>query len=409
MKNLLVICNAFPPHSGTEASRAGQLCKYLPSYGWNPVVLCSRWTADNCAKYDSDFLPEVAASTVKEQLDPPTVISVGKPFRYFAIKLDRFLAGYANPREWSSAAIDAGLRIAASNQIDAIWATYPFRATLHAASRLSGELGVPWIADFRDILEQKCPTWKLPLERFNERRVVASASLITTTTPYLADVLSKRHGKQVNLLYNGYDPDSFRNVAAKTPNRFTIVYTGSLRGPDSRVQASPRALFVAVENLIRDGDIGENEIHIRILGATEKQLSPHLSSDGIRRKISLTEWASREEVFAWQKGAHLLLLLASGKMKGILTGKVFEYLAAKSRILAIPSDDDCIDALLNKTQAGTSASTVAEIQSSIRTSFEEWKANGSVACQSVDTEVQKFGRKNQASDLANWINQIATP
>ena len=407
MKNLLVICNAFPPHSGTEASRAGQLCKYLPSCGWNPVVLCSRWTEENCGKYDRNFLPEVAEATVEDRIDPPRVVAANKPVSYLTVKLKRFVSGYANPPEWSSAAIEAGKRIGASIRIDAIWATYPFRATLHVASRLSGELQVPWVADFRDILEQKCPTWKLPIERFNERRVLSNASLITTTTPYLADVLSGRHGKRVELLFNGYDPDSFERVAAKNSDRFTIVYTGSLRRPDSRVQASPRELFVAVENLIRDGKIKEDEIEIRILGANEQQLSPHLSSEEIRRRIVLTEWAPREEVFAWQKGADLLLLLASGKMKGILTGKVFEYLASRSRILAVPSDEDCIDALLTRTQAGTSASTVAEIQSNILASFQEWKEKGTVACRSVDSEVQRYARDSQATDLAAWLNEIS--
>jgi hypothetical protein len=36
MKNVLILCDAFPPAFNP---RMGYLCKYLPEYGWNPIIV----------------------------------------------------------------------------------------------------------------------------------------------------------------------------------------------------------------------------------------------------------------------------------------------------------------------------------------------------------------------------------
>ena len=39
MKNVLIISYYWPPSGGGGVQRVLKFCKYLPDYGWNPIVL----------------------------------------------------------------------------------------------------------------------------------------------------------------------------------------------------------------------------------------------------------------------------------------------------------------------------------------------------------------------------------
>ena len=67
-----------------------------------------------------------------------------------------------------------------------------------------------------------------------------------------------------------------------------------------------------------------------------------------------------------------LLHLAHGGQKGIMTGKIFEYLGARRPILFILGDNDCEDALLKEIQAGVICRNTEEAAAQLLRWYRQW-------------------------------------
>ena len=408
MKHLLLITNGFPPNAGTESGRAARFAKYLPEHGWQPHVICSDWTTENCSRHDPNYGSPAVKQSVVGRVPPPRDLTRVSGLVNRWAKIARLLHGYRNPREWTDAVKSLLPDVLNRHQIDAVWATFPFRAPLHIADFIHQRWQIPWIADFRDVFEQGTPRPFHWWERSNEIRTVASASRIVTVSPALADVLADRHRRPVDCLPNGFDAADFERVPAASLPGFTILYAGCVHPPGSRVRTSPRVLFQAIDRLIANRVLLRDDVRLLFYGVTKSKLQPHLTGCQCEDRVECIEWIPRQEMYAAEKGATLLLLLGSDKMKGIMTAKVFEYLATGRPILAIPSDGDCIDALLEQTGVGLSASSVEEVANAVETSYRVWKTEGQFTIAGHADVIARYSCRGQTGSLANLLNSIVS-
>jgi len=116
-----------------------------------------------------------------------------------------------------------------------------------------------WAADFRDLwTENHIYTGLFPFtlaERRRERRVLAMVDRLATVSVGLANRLSAKAHKPVEVIYNGYDPDTFAGLSPEPAfppdGRVRLVYTGTVydRGQDihglcAAVAREPRATLV---------------------------------------------------------------------------------------------------------------------------------------------------------------------
>ena len=406
MKHVLILANGFPPHSGVEASRAAQLVKYLPDHGWHPHVACSQWTESNCLKFDPDFGGPKVKGFIVGTVAPPKDLTTVKSLPDVATKAMRLFSGYKNPASWSAdmlRLVDEHLK---THTIDAVWATYPFRATLYVANQIHRTHGIPWVADFRDIFEQWSPKWQWGFERRNERATVRSASKLVTVSAALSHVLEQRHQRTVECLPNGFDPEDVETVEAKHDDGFfTIAHTGSIFPLGAEIRTSPGDLFAAVDDLAERSLITVDDFKLMFYGATEEELKPHLEGCACSHIVHTVPWLPRRDVTALQKGADLLLLLGT-RMPGIVTAKLFEYLAAGRPIMATPSDDDAVDELLQRTRTGSSVTTTEEIADLLLKHYQAWKAGHTMDVDINTEEVARYSRRTQAGALAEWLNEI---
>src|SRR4029077_14155662 len=93
-----------------------------------------------------------------------------------------------------------------------------------------------WTADFRDLwTDNHIYTGLFPftlMERERERRVLANADRLVTVSPELACRLPAKARKPVEVIYNGYDPETFAGLSAETEfpadGRVRLVYTGTV-------------------------------------------------------------------------------------------------------------------------------------------------------------------------------------
>lgn len=194
-----------------------------------------------------------------------------------------------------------------------------------------------WIADFRDLHVdpvRKNVLWPA-FQRWCNRRILRRASLATTVSEGL-----KRHLEQlapnVYVLRNGIG-ERMGEKEEKLFEQFTIAYTGSLY--EGLQTAGP--LFQALQQLLEEGKLEEEGIRLLYAGkdgALWEQWLRQYGLNGIGQNRGLL---SMEEARTIQRRAHANLLLSWSLPGGggILTSKVYEYLAAGRPILAIVNGD----------------------------------------------------------------------
>jgi hypothetical protein len=101
----------------------------------------------------------------------------------------------------------------------------------------------------------------------------------------------------------------------------------------------------------------------------------------------------------------LLVIPNTENNKGILTGKIFEYMATKNFILGIgPTDGDAAK-ILSQTKCGEMFGYTDELSNIIKTQFDYWKTN--VKYEVNEVELKKYTRKNLTSRLAKVFDGVA--
>jgi hypothetical protein len=251
-----------------------------------------------------------------------------------------------------------------------------------------------WIADFRDLhIDPSRPLMYLPtLQRWFNQKIIKRASLVTTVSEGLGQQLRFFHSN-IYVLRNGIDPHS--SVAEndqQVGSKFVIAYTGSLY-PGFQ---NPALLFEALFNLMQNGLLTAADVQLVYAGKDgdfwQKELEVwNLASIAIDRgMLSLQDARGLQQ----QSCLNVLLSWATPDLQGILTGKLYEYLAARKPILALVegAKDPELELILEQTQSGRVfyAADLRELEIFILTAYRNWqKTSGSMPLNPAD-KLQDF-------------------
>lgn len=404
MKTVLMISWSYPPLNSTASKRAGCFAKYLPQYGWAPIVVTPEWRPDNCI-YDKDYIKNIP-TIVKVHTVPFNPSSIRTPVSQFIKRVKNLVLPHHDPHEWHYAAQKEIENIFHNNRLDMIWATFPMALPHSLAAWASWKWSVPWVADFRDIYGEYKRQYigdriKYPIRLFYEKKMIRTASGIVTVSDALRYALENRHRKKVVLIPNGYDPDDNIDTPSRIPV-FNITYTGTVLLP----QQNPLPVAIALDRLIKSQKVDPCDVSMDFYG-TDQEKGQMIFGD--LRKFPFVRFFNRvsaRECLNRQKSSAVLLQLAHAEEKGIMTGKIFEYLQAGRPILSVPNDGDCIDQLLNETSAGVALTNVDDIADQLLEWYREWKRTGYIAIHANQSAIQRYSRKEHTRLLADLFNQI---
>lgn len=260
---------------------------------------------------------------------------------------------------WIRPAQRRGLELMAHRRYDAIVSSFSPPAVHVVASRLkAAHPEAVWLADFRDLWANNHITSARGVLRriedaLERRSLTGRADLLATVSQPLADVLQARYpDMSVVVLENGFDPQEFPDWSERlrTPpevgDTLRICYTGTLY-PGRR---DPTPLLDALNRLIDAGRLDAQRVAVDFYGQNEKELATILAQhDGNRHGIVRAHgFVSRDEALAAQARSSLLLLLESAEpeARGVMTGKLFEYLVSGKPILGVGLDEDSVAAAL---------------------------------------------------------------
>lgn len=369
MKKVLIISYYFPPSGGAGVQRVLKFVKYLPDYGWEPVVLTVQESAGFPAQ-DASLLQEIpdqirvirtrifepyeayrkfTGKSTPQGMDIATLGQSGGSFK------DRFAewirATFFIPDArcfWKRTAIRAGKRLLKTEKFDIVFSSAPPYTTHLIGMALARYSDVPWIADFRDSWVGWLSTpkrWWLPyqIDLKMEKSVLNDADQIThVSNGVKADLLSRHPEISENkwaLLPNGFDQADFEGLNDKPPeNRFIITYTGSLYG-----HRNPQIFLKALHKLLEEHPDCKDQILIRFVGRVDPKFLEAFEVFG--SIIEHIPYVTHNESIRYLLQSNLLLLIIDNApaSKSIITGKLYEYIGARRPILAIAPEGEAAE------------------------------------------------------------------
>lgn len=324
-------------------------------------------------------------------------------------KYYREIAHYPDSEKgWKPFAVKAGDELLQNEDIDAIISSSSPVTTNIIAKELKKKHKIPWVADFRDLWSQNHNYPYSRIRRFFERRLEvrtlqAADALVAVSSPDAEKLEMLHKGKMVYTITNGFDPEKMSDGKANLTSKFTITYTGQIY-----TKQDPSKLLVALKDLISERAIDPNDVDVRFYGPENGLLAKKIEEYGLSAIVRQCGIVPREISFEKQRESQLLLFLKweDPRERGIYTGKVFEYLAARRPILATGGTDDVVKELLNETSAGIDAQTVEDIKSALRKLYTEYKLRGKTNYQGNAEKVNKYSYREMARKFAEVINTI---
>ncbi len=378
------------------------MAKYLPEFGWNPIVLTRKWTEDNC-NYDPTIVPNLSEQIPRYEIDIPP------RSRLSLASLRRLAYRSLYPGKHPIGFIDEGKRlideILKTHNVDAIWSTAPPNSVLSLGSYAAQQSGKPWIADFRDVwqwIPSPFVRFTLPLRFHHERNELRHATTIIAVSKGFAETIGKRVNRKVDVICHGYDEEIFAVKRDSSIQKFSIVYTGGLR----LGRPNLRPLLDAIDLLIRAKKVDPSKISLDFYGIGNAE---HLERmfGGHKHKYLVHDHGPipREKVLEKQRQSALLLAATHPGMPGWLGSKMIEYVVSGRPILAIPKDHDCIDELLAETSTGISATDPEEIAKLLSYWYEEWESTGAITLSADENAIALYSGREQAKKLAMKLNK----
>ena len=364
MKALLVSFY-FPPAGGGGVQRPLKLAQYLPTMGIETHVLAPddpRWLhRDEGLRMPSQAWVH-RARYVGVSGGKPSEVLVGtqgleRALTQARLQLRRLVVPDENAT-WALTAIPAGIRLVREHGIDVVVSTSPPGSTHLIAAAIARATGIRWVADLRDSLvahahrraDTTATKAKAALHGRVARLVAGRADAITCVSEAIsAETRALEPRGPVVTIPNGADFDDVAGLEHHPADRFRITHTGSFfgrRDPRPFLQAlADSGLDVAARFL---GDFREAD---RDVGRDARPRRPS-PAPAVR--------AHARTSLALQRDSEALLLLipeAGGRGKGVLSGKVFEYIAVGRPILAVVPPDGAAAELIRETGAGVVAAS----------------------------------------------------
>jgi len=195
---------------------------------------------------------------------------------------------------------------------------------------------------------------------------------------------------------NGADFDDVAGLERRPSDRFRITHTGSFFG-----RRDPRPFLQALADSGLD-------VEARFLGDFRETDRAWAEPLALGDRLRLLPYAPRTESLALQRDSEALLLLipeAGGRGKGVLSGKVFEYVAVGRPILAVVPPDGAAAELIRETGAGVVAAPedVEAIRSALRELHHRWRGDGLPDVELTEDWRDRLSRRTRVEEMATVL------
>ena len=380
VKKILLITYYFPPSRGAGVQRWLKTINYLPQAGVETIVLTVDPIVASYPQIDESLCNDIPSNIKVYRTKTREILSLYKkvspkneiPYGGFANepkpnlmqKISRFVRGnffLPDPRRgWNKYALAKAKEIIETEAIETIVTTSPPHSTQLIGLELKRLYPhIRWVADLRDpwtdiyYNQDLYPTrWAKKRNLRYERSVLLGADQIITVSEECRRLFAQKAdvAEKIAVVPNGYDTKDFINSTIINKKE-KITPNSSLLTPNYLTYIgvwAPQYDIEPLKILVQ----GRNDILLRFVGVVSDEIKKEIESWGVQTEF--VSYVSHKEAVSYMQASDVLLLFIPNvpNNEGILTGKLFEYLAAGNKILLFgPQNGDAMR-LINECSAG---------------------------------------------------------
>ena len=373
MKRALVITYYWPPAGGPGVQRWLKFVTYFKDFGIEPVVFIP----------DNPHYPLQDKSIVSEIPEGIEIIRfpIKEPYGFAKIfskkKTNQVSSGIITNKNqsvleklllwirgnffipdarigWVKPAVGFLKEYLAKNDMDIVISSGPPHSLHLIGMALKEELGIKWVADFRDPwttihyhqslrLNKRAQKKHLKLES----KVLNNSDLVVVTSARTKKEFQKITSVPIEVISNGYD--ILEKIEPNLDAQFSIAHIGSLL-----TNRNPELLWEILSELKDENKVFSKNLLIKLVGAVSEDVLESLAALGLTENYKTLGYVSHQEAIQIQHDAQVLLLVEmdSPETKSIIPGKLFEYVAANRPILAIGPEGSDVEGIIKETNTG---------------------------------------------------------
>ena len=423
---IVIITYYWPPAGGPGVQRWLKFVKYLPDFGFQPIV----YIPENPSYpiIDENLLSEVSNETIilRNKIVEPyqwaSFLSKNKtkkissgiiPNKKKQTFLDQLLLSIRGnifiPDArvlWVKPSVKYLEKYISENGITTIITSGPPHSLHLIGLELKQKLNVKWVADFRDPWTTigyhkafKLLEFAANKHKQLENKVLNNADLILVTSPSTRAEFKKITSKPIEVITNGYDVEKIGNQIVD--KKFSLAHIGSFLS-----ERNPRILWESISELIRENPLFASHFQLKLIGAISQEVLDSIALFQLQNYVNNLGYVSHDEAIVHQKKSQVLLLIEinSEDTKSIIPGKLFEYLVSERPIIGVgPKGCDFAEIIIDtNTGVFVDYSEKEKLKNYIANYFSLF-LEGNLKSNGVG--LQKYSRKNLTEKLANLLNR----
>ena len=424
-KKVLIITYYWPPAGGSGVQRWLKFSKYLRDFEIEPVI----YTIDNPSY---PILDKSSESEIPKDLEilKQAIFEPNSMLSFFGRNNKKESAGFLNPNPtflgkivqyiranyfipdarkfWIQPSVNFLSNYLEKNHIDAIITTGPPHSMHIIGLELKKKLGIKWISDFRDPWTeidyfQQLPLTKKAIKKHQdlEQEVLINSDMVVVVGETMKDKFLK-YTKRIEVLTNGFDTIE-TSLTQELDEKFSITHVGLMNS-----DRNPTILWEVLNEISNTNLNFKNDLRIKLIGKLDDAVIQDLKVFD-HNTIETIPYLDHKDVSKYQASSQILLLSINEvpSAKGIITGKIFEYLQAKRPILAIGPEDGDAAMILKNTNAGTIVGfkNKTALKATILKLYKDFKEEKLVV---KSINIEQYHRKNITSQLAEVIKKVVS-
>lgn len=404
--------------------------KYLPENGWQPVI----YTPDGGEQAENDASLAKDISADLEVVTRP----IWEPYQWYKrfVGQDKkekihtgFLSEQAKPSRLEQLAvwirgnlfipdarkywIQPSVRFLSDylkkQPVDLIISTGPPHSMHLIALGLKKTLGLPWMADFRDPWTGIDYYEDLKLTAASDRKhhrleaeVLRTADHVVSVGEHMGKELTALGAKSLSVITNGYDGGDFADHSPALDKEFTLAHIGSM----TRTR-NPEVLWKALASLKKEAPQLLDRLRVRLIGKVDHTVRAQIRSLELSDHVDILPYRPHAEIVDLLRRSRALLLVVnrSKNQKGIVTGKLFEYLASGRPIVCVGPVDGEAARIISETRAGQSCGydDIEKMKSVLEDLLGDKPTHDS-----DPSQVMKYERRALTTSLAQLMDEVTS-
>lgn len=429
-KKILIITYYWPPAGGPGVQRWLKFAKYLPDFGWKPII----YTPENPSY---PLLDETLMKDVPENIEMVRT-KIWEPYQ-LAEKLNKsnkkFKAGQFDVGKnqswksklsiwvrgnffipdarvfWVKPSVTFLEKYLKENKIDTIVTSGPPHSLHLIGLGLKNKIpDLKWVADFRDPWTEISYYKHLKLTKSSDKKhrqlenAVFKNADITLATSYTDAENFRKAGANAFCITNGFDESDSSKKAGENKNSqiekaFTLSYIGVLEQ-----LRNPENLWKALDELVKENAEFAADFKLKFVGRIDDKILHSIENSSLKNHILNLGYLAHGKAVEEMQNSDMLLItnFPNEASKGIIPGKIFEYLASGKQILSFGPDKADVAKILEETQAGKhfSYQDTENIKKFILEKYELWKNDSLIE---NTQHIEQFSRKNLTQQLTEVL------